>query len=123
MNAQNLSSSGCMRTMSSYISKPNKLIREEDFKHTMRAFQTDFEFLKEDIQRFRAQRLSPACFSVLHPWNYSLDAVDFKYIVNNNLNQAILRHLEASELAQVFWLSFFKNCIATSADEFFEAIR
>ena len=83
MNAQNLQSSACMRMLSVYIRNDRKEIKEEDLEKSLRTFQTDFEFLKEDIERLRTQQLNHEFFSVLHPWNYSLDAVDFKYILNN----------------------------------------
>lgn len=60
---------------------------------------------------------------MLHPWAYDLDAVDMKYIVNNNLELQICEHLKASVNAQIFWLSFFKPQLSCSADEFFEGIR
>lgn len=59
----------------------------------------------------------------MHPWAYDLDAVDIKYIVNNNLEAEICKHLSKSVHAQIFWLSFFKPQMSCSADEFFEAIR
>jgi hypothetical protein len=67
--------------------------------------------------------MSHECFSVLHPWAYELDLVDFKYVLNNNLRSKILSLLEGSESAQIFWLTFFKTKLACAADEFFEAIR
>jgi hypothetical protein len=63
------------------------------------------------------------CFQVLHPWAYDLDAVDIKYIVNNNLETQICEDLKGSVDAQLFWLSFFKPQLSCSADEFFEAVR
>lgn len=62
------------------------------------------------------------CFQVLHPWAYELDSVDFKYIVNNNLNEAINSSLHDTE-SIVFWLTFFKSQKSAAADEFFEALR
>ena len=62
------------------------------------------------------------CFQVLHPWNYDLDTVDFKYVLNNNLKSEQLLCLSDFD-TQVFWLSFFKPQMACTADEFFEAIR
>lgn len=29
--------------------------------------------------------MKPECFSVLHPWAYDLDAVDFKYVISKDL--------------------------------------
>lgn len=95
---------------------------EDDLSNPIKTFQTDFDFIKEDINRFRSQKMNHQCFQVLHPWAYELDNVDFKYIVNNNLVEDIVGCLSNFH-AQVFWLSFFKPQRSCSADEFFEAIR
>jgi hypothetical protein len=89
----------------------------------IKTYQTDFIFIKEDIERFREQKMNHECFQVLHPWAYELDSVDFKYIVNNNLTTDICSKLERSVEAQIFWLSFFKPQKACAADEFFEVVR
>lgn len=59
----------------------------------------------------------------MHPWTYDLDAVDFKYLLSNDLKAKIVQQLEGSVDAQVFWLSFFKPQLACAADDFFDAIR
>ena len=66
--------------------------------------------------------MKASCFSVLHPWAYDLDRVDFKYIVNRDLVSQICSKLK-SRNTQVFWLSFFKSQLSCSADEFFTAIK
>jgi hypothetical protein len=66
--------------------------------------------------------MKPSCFSVLHPWAYDLDTVDFKYIVNRDLVETICKNLKSRE-ARVFWLSFFKSQLSSSADEFITAIK
>jgi len=53
--------------------------------NTIKTFSTDFEFIRDEIQRFRAQNLGPEALSVLHPWTYDLDQVDFKHLLSNNL--------------------------------------
>jgi hypothetical protein len=100
-----------------------KNIEEDDLSNPIKTYQTDFEFIKEDIHRFRQQNMNHECFQVLHPWAYELDSVDFKYIVNNNLVSEICEKLSGSLDAQVYWLSFFKPQKACSADEFYESIR
>jgi len=85
-------------------------------------YECEFNFIVEDIERFRAQRIKYECFQVLHPWAYDLDNVDFKYILNNNLTEKVCRLLRTQN-AQVFWLSFFKSQSAVSSDEFFIALR
>jgi hypothetical protein len=72
--------------------------------------------------KYRAQGINHQCFSVLHPWAYDLDKVDFKYIMNNDLTGKICEHLKVQN-AQVFWLTFFKSQAAVSADDFFSALR
>lgn len=100
-----------------------KSINEDDLSNPIKTYQTSFQHLKYDIERYREQRIKHECFQVLHPWAYDLDAVDMKYIVNNNLESEICKALDRSVDAQVFWLSFFKPQLSCSADEFFEAIR
>jgi hypothetical protein len=73
--------------------------------------------------KFRAQKMPHECFTVLHPWAYELDLVDFKYVLNNNLRPKIIALLKGSEITQIFWLTFFKTQLSCAADEFFEAIR
>ncbi|MFO0118404.1 MAG: hypothetical protein ACK521_12605 [bacterium] len=72
--------------------------------------------------KYRAQGINHQCFSVLHPWAYDLDKVDFKYIMNNDLTGKICENLRVQN-AQVFWLTFFKSQAAVSADDFFSALR
>ena len=121
--SQNLQSTSCIKAIGSFLRNQRKNIDEDDLSNPIKTYQTDFEFIKEDIERFREQNMSHECFSVLHPWAYELESVDLKYIVNNSLSPEICANLSASVDAQVFWLSFFKPQKACSADEFFEAIR
>lgn len=121
--SQNLQSTSCIKAIGSFLRNHKKAINEDDLSNPIKTYQTDFEFIKEDIERFRQQNMNHECFQVLHPWAYELDNVDFKYIVNNNLCGDITKALENSVDAQVFWLSFFKPQKACAADEFFEAIR
>lgn len=102
------------------IKKP---IQEDDLRNPIKTYQTDFEFIKEDIERYREQNMSHECFQVLHPWAYELEAVDLKYVLNNNLNNEIHSLLKDSPDALVFWLTFFKPQLSCTADEFLEAIR
>ena len=85
--------------------KPKPIV-EDDLHNPIKTYQTDFNFIKEDIDRFREQNMNHECFQVLHPWAYELDSVDFKYIVNNNLTAEIVTKLANTD-AVVFWLSFF----------------
>lgn len=104
---QNLQSSSCIKAINSFVRNTKKTINQDDLANSISTYETDFAFIKEDIEKYRAQRIKHECFSVLHPWAYDLDQVDFKYIINNNINEKIMQNLSTLE-ARVFWLSNFK---------------
>lgn len=91
--SQNLQSTSCIKAIGSFLRNHKKTIDEDDLSNPIKTYQTDFDFIKEDIERFRAQNMNHECFQVLHPWAYELDSVDFKYIVNNNLAEEIVTKL------------------------------
>ena len=122
IKTQNLQSSSCIKAIGSFIRNSKKPIVEDDLSNPITTYETRFEFLKEDIQQYRIQRIKHECFSVLHPWAYDLDKVDFKYIMNNDLTGKVCQYLRTQN-TQVFWLSFFKSQAAISADDFFGALR
>ena len=122
IKTQNLQSSSCIKAIGSFIRNGKKPIVEDDLSNPITTYETRFEFLKEDIQQYRLQRIKHECFSVLHPWAYDLDKVDFKYIMNNDLTSKVCTHLRTQN-TQVFWLTFFKSQAAISADDFFGALR
>lgn len=62
------------------------------------------------------------CFTVLHPWAYDLDTVDFKYVISKDQVNQICKHAK-SHITKVFWLTFFKSQTACSTDEFVNALR
>ena len=97
-------------------------MNEDDLANPISTYETEFDFIRDDIVKYRTQRIKHECFSVLHPWAYDLDKVDFKYIMNNDLTQKVCDNLRTQN-AQVFWLSFFKSQAAVSADDFFGALR
>jgi hypothetical protein len=105
---QNHQSSACIKAIGQFIRNPKKKIQEDDLANPTHVYECEFNFIVEDIERFRAQRIKYECFQVLHPWAYDLDNVDFKYILNNNLTEKVCRQLRTQN-AQVFWLSFFKS--------------
>jgi hypothetical protein len=105
--SQNLQSTSCIKAIGSFLRNHKKAIVEDDLSNPIKTYQTSFDFIKEDIERFRTQNMNHECFQVLHPWAYELDSVDFKYIVNNSLTRDICASLKNVD-AQVFWLSFFK---------------
>ena len=93
IKTQNLQSSSCIKAIGSFIRNGKKPISEDDLSNPITTYETRFEFLKEDIQQYRQQRIKHECFSVLHPWAYDLDKVDFKYIMNNDLTSKVCQHL------------------------------
>jgi len=88
-----LQSSSCIKAIGSFIRNPKKAISEDDLSNSIGTYETEFTFIKEDIEKYRSQRIKHECFSVLHPWAYDLDQVDFKYIMNNDLTKKICYHL------------------------------
>ena len=117
-----MQSSSCIKAIGSFIRNPKKAISEDDLSNSIGTYETEFTFIKEDIEKYRSQRIKHECFSVLHPWAYDLDQVDFKYIMNNDLTKKICSHLRTQN-SQAFWLAFFKCQASVSADDFFGAIR
>jgi hypothetical protein len=95
----------------------------DDLRNPITTFQTTFAFVRQDIETFRSQNMKYECFTVLHPWAYDLDAVDFKYVVNKDQVQTICTALSSSIDAKAFWLTFFKSQTACPADEFFQALK
>lgn len=118
-----MQSSSCIKAIGSFLRKKTKEIDADDLTNPIKTYQTEFKFLKEDIERYRTQNIPHQCFQVLHPWAYDLESVDMKYIVNANLEGQICSILSQSEDAQLFWLAYFKPQLTCAADEFFEAIR
>jgi len=104
------------------LKNTKKSIEEDDLKNPVVSFQTSFDFVRSDIERYRSQNMKYECFQVLHPWAYDLDQVDFKYVINKDQTQAICKAFKVPE-ARVFWLSYFKSQLAVSADEFISALR
>jgi len=74
-----------MKAIGSFLRNKKKSIDIDDLSNPIKTYQTSFEFLRSDIQRYRDQNLKHECFQTLHPWAYDLDGVDLKYIVNNYL--------------------------------------
>ena len=122
INSQNLQSASCIKAIGSFLRK-SKPIVEDDLHNPIKTYQTTFDFLKEDIERYRDQKIKHQCFQVLHPWAYDLNTVDMRYIVNTNLEAQICQLLGSSVDAQIFWLSYFKPQLACPGDELIEAIR
>lgn len=116
-----MQSSSCIKAIGSFVRNPKKQINADDLANSISTYETTFEFIKEDIEKYRAQRIKHECFSVLHPWAYDLDLVDFKYIINNDITPKIVKALKSQE-AQSFWLSNFKCQSSVSADDFFGAL-
>jgi len=77
IQGQNGLSSSCIKPIRKFIRQKDLEISKSEFKRVCKVYQTDFEFIAEDIQKFREQGISDICFSVLHPWEYDLDSIDF----------------------------------------------
>lgn len=84
IQSQNLQSQQCIKAISHFLKNTKKAIEEDDLKNPIVSFQTSYEFVKADIERYRAQNMKYECFQVLHPWAYDLDQVDFKYVINKD---------------------------------------
>ena len=69
-----MQSSACCKAIGSFLRK-NKSIDDyaDDLSNPIKTYQTTFEFLKHDIERYREQKIKYQCFQVLHPWAYDLD--------------------------------------------------
>lgn len=52
INSQNLQSASCIKAIGSFLRK-NKPILEDDLSNPIKTYQTTFEFLKGDIERYR----------------------------------------------------------------------
>ena len=122
IQSQNLQSQACIKAIAYYLKNTGKQVDEDDLRNPIQSYGTTFDFLRRDIEQFRAQKMKHDCFTVLHPWAYDLDTVDFKYVVNKDHVQTIISTLKSDD-AKVFWLSFFKPQTACTADEFFNAIK
>ena len=97
---QNMQSSSCIKAIGSFLRKPKDLdANKDDLSNPIKTYQTTFEFLRYDIERYREQNIKYQCFQVLHPWAYDLDQVDMKYIVNPNLEAQICQELSESRNA------------------------
>jgi len=94
IKTQNLQSSACIRAIGSFIRNPKKKLNDDDLSNPISTYETDYAFIEEDIIKYRSQRIKHECFSVLHPWAYDLDKVDFKYIMNNDLAGRIVSSLK-----------------------------
>ncbi len=117
-----MQSQSCIKAISQFLKNSTRSIEEDDLKNPVVSFQSFYEFVKADVERYRQQNMKYECFQVLHPWAYDLDQVDFKYVINKDQTQSICKTLKSQE-ARVFWLSFFKAQLSASADEFIGALR
>lgn len=122
IQSQNLQSQSCIKAISHFLKNAKKEIQKDDLANPVLSFQTSFEFVRADIERYRAQNMKYECFQVLHPWAYDLDQVDFKYVINKDQTHNVCRAL-TDPVVQVFWLSAFKSQLAVSADEFVAALK
>jgi len=94
IKSQNLQSSSCIKAIGAFIRNDKKKFNEDDLLNPIETYETDFGFIRDDIMKYRSQGINHQCFSVLHPWAYDLDKVDFKYIMNNDLTPKICENLK-----------------------------
>jgi len=52
--SQNLQSTSCIKAIGSFLRNHKKVIDEDDLSNPIKTYQTDFQFIKEDIERFRS---------------------------------------------------------------------
>ena len=72
------------------------MITNMELIKAMKVFQTGFEFLNDDIERFREQQIPPDCFSMLHTWDYNLDSIDLALMQKFDMANSICEDLELS---------------------------
>jgi hypothetical protein len=51
---QNLLSSSCIKSIGSFIRNQKKIINSKDLEKTIEIYETSFEFIKEDIEKYKA---------------------------------------------------------------------
>ena len=56
-----MQSASCIKAIGSFLRK-TKAIVEDDLDNPIKTYQTTFEFLKEDIERYRDQKIKHQCF-------------------------------------------------------------
>lgn len=60
--SQNLQSTSCIKAIGSFLRNRKKSIDEDDLNNPIKTYQTDFEFIQQDIKRFREQNMNHECF-------------------------------------------------------------
>ena len=50
---QNLQSSSCIKAIGSFIRNPKKVVAEDDLVNSITTYETDFAFIREDIDKYR----------------------------------------------------------------------
>jgi lipopolysaccharide biosynthesis protein len=74
-----------MKALRLFIKNPIKKVNADDLANPIQTYETSIEFLTEDIQKFRDQKLNLSNFDKLHPYQYDIDKVDLKYMMHNRL--------------------------------------
>lgn len=54
IKSQNLQSSSSIKAINAFIRNPKKKINEDDLQNPISTYETDFEFIKDDIEKYRA---------------------------------------------------------------------
>ena len=62
INSQNLQSTSCIKAIGSFLRNHKKAINDDDLHNPINTYETTFEFLKADIERYREQNIKHECF-------------------------------------------------------------
>ena len=54
INSQNLQSTSCIKAIGSFLRNANEKINDDDLSNPLKTYQTTIEFLKYDIEQYRA---------------------------------------------------------------------
>jgi len=49
-----LQSSSCIKAIGSFVRNPKKTINPDDLANSISTYETSYEFIKEDIEKYRA---------------------------------------------------------------------
>jgi hypothetical protein len=62
IQSQNLQSQSCIKAISQFLKNPTRVIEEDDVKNPVVSFQSYYEFVKADVERYRSQNMKYECF-------------------------------------------------------------
>lgn len=62
INGQNLQSTACIKAIGQYLRNKKKSYTVDDLQNPVKTYQTTFDFLNYDIERYRSQDIKHECF-------------------------------------------------------------